>query len=119
MPTPPLTDNAALNVLVDDVSAIEQTLSQTYTDVLTTGYVDVAVFGLERSPNPHAVKTVVLNQGGAYIQVSEDGNPLIIIAPLDSRELPMPGKGRITVNIIVGSASDSQAAITTYVYIPA
>lgn len=111
-----LSDNDALNAIVDELSLIEQVVSDDYTDLVSAGFVNlVNTDTATRIATPKAVKTVITNQGPCSVMVKESGVPVLIVAPMEAKALPMPGIGAIIVSVIQASANAANVAISTYV----
>lgn len=110
----PLSDNAALNQMVETLEAI-LLLEQGAYDSVSGSTVLAAltdVLATLRAAEPLALKTIVTNGGSDPIQVFE-GTILICIVPaFDSRELPLSAQGIIKAKCDTGDSSF--VAIATY-----
>ena len=112
----PLSDNDALNAIVDELGLIEEVVSDDYTDLVSTGITALANADiLSRIATPKAVKTTVINQGPCSVLVKEESVPVLIVPPMESKSLPMPGIGVINVSIIADAQAAANVAISTYV----
>lgn len=111
----PLSDNAALNAIVDELEIIETELTEDYDYVYgASNFVAVSDSQTQtRDADPQARKTVVCNKGPDTVRVREDNVFVLLIPAGESRALPLNGKGQIKVNCDTGDAS--QIAISTYV----
>lgn len=111
---PPLSDNAALNRMVDELIAINDFLAEKYDRVQGDG-----VFVLVDPTHPYlrggkanAVKTVVTNKGPDQCFVKENGVNCLIVPADTSLELPMAGLG--SINITVAASTTANIAVSTY-----
>lgn len=110
----PLSDNAALNEMVDTLESILLLEEGAFDSI--EGSADFVAVGdtltTLRAADASALKTIVSNGGDEAIQVFQDGVLTMIVPANDSRELPLSGQGQIKAKC--GAGLDSLVAIATY-----
>lgn len=114
MPDEPLSDNAALNRMVDTLEATLLLVQGAYDSIEGDESFQVVEDSLLtlREEETHALKTVVSNGGANSIEVYQDDILTMIVPPGESRELPLASYGEIKAKC--GSALESLVAIATY-----
>jgi hypothetical protein len=110
----PMTDNGALNAIVDELELISGHLTGAYDTVSGstnwTSLTDAKV--LAREQEPLAIKTVITNRGPDPVKVYEDDILVLIVPPSESAPLPLNGSGEIKWECSTGNTA--QAALATY-----
>lgn len=103
----PMSDNEALNAIVAELEGVAGILAARY-DSISGDSTLVAVSDtvhVNRSPVADAIKTVVTNGGASKVFVSFDAVLVAIVAPGETRELPMDGSASVQVTCSTGQSS--------------
>lgn len=110
----PMSDNAALNAIVEELESIEDHLTGEYDSITgDTTWRDVTdEKSSARTAEPLAIKTTVTNKGPSPVRVFEDGILVIIVPVGETEALPLSGKGVIQWECQTGQ--ESEAALATY-----
>lgn len=109
-----MTDNGALNQMVQELVDLNDFLAGKYDKVMgDANFVaisDTAVY--LKSARPTAVKTVVTNNGPNTAQVRENGVLVAFVTSGTSCQLPLAGSGAL--NIKCASSQTANIAVATY-----
>jgi signal transduction histidine kinase len=112
---PPLTDNAALNEILQLVQEIASALGQGYSDVIGNNNVNVTTTPVTVDANEFVVKRVITNLGSNLVQITEDGGIVAVIDYCQTWESAFTGAGQITLKCL---GTSSTVAVASYVSAP-